>query len=119
MQKNHFIPDMYRTIDSMDTNGLVNLMTEDAIFRFANLPAVEGKQNIAAFLRGFFQSIKAISHSALEYWNTGNVWFVSGQVSYTRLDNSVLQVPFAVLLKMEAEFIKEFLIFVDNSALYN
>ncbi len=76
-------------------------MTEDSIFRFANMPAVEGKGNITAFLDGFFQSIKSIRHSDLEYWNTADVWFVTGRVNYTRFDDSVLKVPFAVIIKVE------------------
>jgi ketosteroid isomerase-like protein len=118
MNQNNLIPVIYRAIDAKDTAALVSFMTEDAIFRFANIPAVEGKDNISAFLAGFFQSIKAIRHSELEYWNVADVWFVTGNVNYTRLDELILKVPFGVLLKMKNDLIKEFLIFVDNSELY-
>jgi len=118
MIQNNFITELYRAIDAKDASKLVSNMTEDSIFRFANIPAVEGKENITAFLAGFFQSIKSIFHSDLEYWNAVDVWFVTGYVNYTRFDDSVLKVPFAVLLKMKADLIREFLIFVDNSELY-
>ena len=118
MIQNNFIPELYRSIDSMDSAKLVRQMTGDSSFRFANMPAVEGKSNITAFLDGFFQSIKGIAHTGLEFWNTADVWFVTGYVTYTRHDNSILKVPFSVLLKMKSELIKEFLIFVDNSELY-
>jgi ketosteroid isomerase-like protein len=118
MTQDNFIIEIYRAIDAKDTARLVSHMTEDSLFRFANIPPVEGKDNISAFLGGFFQSIKAIRHSELEYWNVADVWFVTGKVNYTRLDELTLKVPFGVLLKMKNELIKEFLIFVDNSELY-
>lgn len=118
MSQNNFIPEVYRAIDAQDSAKLVSYMTEDAIFKFANVPAVEGKQVIEAFLTGFFQSIKAINHTELEYWNAPDVWFVTGNVNYTRHNNTILRVPFAVLLRMRSGLIAGFHIFVDNSELY-
>lgn len=118
MNQNNFVPELYNAIDAKDTSRVVSNLIGDSIFRFANLPGVEGKENITSFLDGFFQSIKSIRHTELEYWNTDNVWFVTGNVNYTRYDDSVLKVPFGVLLKMKTDLIREFLIFVDNSELY-
>ena len=73
--KNDFIPAMYRHIDAMNVEGLLAHMTDDASFKFANIPAVVGKENIRQFLEGFYSSIKALNHSRLEYWNNGDVWF--------------------------------------------
>jgi len=109
---------MYLAIDARDTNKLVSYMTDDAKFIFANIPPVEGKSNISGFLDGFFKSIKAISHNEIESWNAGEVWFVTGKVTYTRHDDSILQVPFGVILKMRDSLIKDYQIFVDASELY-
>jgi hypothetical protein len=109
---------MYKAIDAKSSVGMCNFLTEDSTFRFANMPAVIEKSNIITFLDGFFQSIKAIQHSGLEYRNSGDEWFANGFVTYTRHNDSQLKVPFAVLLRMKADLIKEFLIFVDNSELY-
>lgn len=118
MTQDNFILDMYRAIDAKDSVGMCNFLTEDAIFKFANLPAVEGKSNIIAFLDGFFQSIKAIQHTQIESWNSGNAWFASGTVTYTRHDDSQLIVPFGVLLKIQESLIKDYNVFVDASELY-
>jgi hypothetical protein len=118
MQKDHFIPSIYRTVDAMDTAGFVDLFTEDGSFRWANMPPVVGKQNITSFLNGFFQSIKAIKHTDLEYWEVPGIRFATGYVNYTRLNDSLLRVPFSVILKFKGELIHEFLIFVDTSELY-
>jgi hypothetical protein len=118
MTQNDFIPGMYRRVDAMDTVGFVSLFTQDGIFRWANMPPVTGKQNIEAFLNAFFQSIKAISHTDLEYWDVPGIKFATGNVNYTRHNDTLLRVPFSVILKFKGELINEFLIFVDTSELY-
>ena len=105
-------------VDAMDTPGFVNLFTEEGSFRWANMAPVVGKQNLTNFLTGFFQSIRSISHTDLEYWEHPGVKIASGYVTYTRLDNSQLRVPFSVILKFKGELINEFLIFIDTSELY-
>jgi ketosteroid isomerase-like protein len=119
MTQEHFILQMYKAIDAKSGVGMCEFVTDDATFKFANLPAVEGKNNIIAFLDGFFQSIKAIKHTGLEYWNIGNNWFVTGLVTYTRHNDTTLPVPFAVHLKMRENLIRDYLIFVDASQLYS
>ena len=118
MTQNNFIPEMYKAIDAKSSVGMCNFLTEDSTFRFANMPAVEGKSNIISFLDGFFQSIKAIQHTEIECRNSGNAWFVDGYVTYTRHNDSQLKVPFAVLLKMKEDLVKDFMIFGDMSELY-
>lgn len=119
MNNENFVADLYVAVDNMDTGKLVRAMTGDGIFRFANMPEVVGKENITAFLDGFFQSIKGLHHTELESWNDGNVRIVTGNVTYTRHDDSTLKVPFSVILKMKEDLINEWLIFSDNSQLYN
>jgi len=109
---------MYKAIDNMNSQAIVDLMTENSTFRFANFEPVVGKENIYTFLENFFQSIKGIKHTDLEYWFTDNNWFATGIVTYTRHDDSALRVPFSVILKMKDEFIDQYLVFVDASELY-
>jgi hypothetical protein len=118
MIENDFIAEMYRKVDAMDTNGFVSLFTEDGVFRWANMLPVVGKKNITAFLDGFFQSIRAIRHTDLEYWDVPGIKFATGNVNYTRHNDSLLRVPFSVILKFKGELVHEFLIFVDTSELY-
>ncbi|MEE4257478.1 MAG: nuclear transport factor 2 family protein [Bacteroidales bacterium] len=118
MSTDHYIQNIFRLVDTMDGAGLASMMTGDGIFRFANMPPVEGREAITAFLDNFFQSIKGIAHDRLEDWKVGETRFATGRVSYTRHDDSKLQVPFSVILKMQGELINEYLIFVDASELY-
>lgn len=119
MMDNDFIVDLYRNIDSHNSRAVANTMTDNGVFKFANMPPVEGKENIFNFLEGFFRSIKGISHSDLESWHVAGHWFVNGTVTYTRHNGTLLAVPFSVTLKMDAGKIREYLIFVDNHELYS
>jgi len=116
---NQLILNMYKAVDAKSSTGMCEFLTEDATFRFANMPSVEGKSNIIAFLDGFFDSIKAIRHSDIETWYDRNAWFVTGRVAYTRHNNSILNVPFGVLLKMKENLIKDYQVFVDASELFS
>jgi ketosteroid isomerase-like protein len=119
MSKDTYIKDMYSVVDAMNGAGLAAMMTENALFRFANIPAVEGKEAITGFLDNFFQSIKGIAHDQLEDWKVDDTRFATGRVTYTRHDDSKLQVPFSVILKMQGDLIDKYLIFLDASELYN
>lgn len=118
MENRNLIREVYRAVDSADVDRLLGYMTDDASFRFANIPAVQGKKAIGEFLGGFYQAIKGLSHADLEYWYAENVWSAMGKVTYTRHDGSALTVPFSVILKMKDGLIKEYLIFVDNHELF-
>jgi ketosteroid isomerase-like protein len=118
MNTDTYIQDMYRVVDSMDGAGLAAMMTGDGIFRFANAPGVEGREAITGFLDNFYQSIKKIRHDQLQDWKVDDMRFATGRVSYTRHDDSTLEVPFSVVLKMDGELIKEYLVYVDASELY-
>ncbi len=118
MSTDNFIKDMYSVVDAKDGTALAAMMTENGTFRFANIPGVQGKENIVGFLDNFFQSIKGIAHDQLEDWKVGDTRFATGRVTYTRHDDSALAVPFSVILKMHGDLIDEYLIFVDASELY-
>jgi limonene-1,2-epoxide hydrolase len=112
------ILEVFMAIDSFDSDKFVSCMTEDAAFRFGNMPAVEGKDNIRNFVAGFFQSIKAIKHDQLEIWEADGVKLMNGRVTYTRHDDSILSVFFANTFKMKGDKVKDYFIFVDTSELY-
>jgi ketosteroid isomerase-like protein len=118
MNQNTFVTDLYRAVDAQDVQKLTDHMTEDALFQFANLPAVVGRDNISGFLTGFYQTIKSIRHTEIESWFKDDVCFVTGKVTYVRPDDFTLTVPFGVLLKFNGDLVREWLIFVDNSELY-
>ena len=109
---------LFNGIDAKDHNLFGTFLTDDAQFRFANHPAVVGKDTIVSFLEGWFQSIAAIKHSDLVVREGDGFVLTEGTVTYTRHNGTTLSVPFANVFNMVDGKIKDYLIYVDNSTLY-
>lgn len=110
---------VFADIDKMDARAFAAHFTDNGVFRFANLPAVEGREAVFAFVKDFFSAIAGIRHSGLEHWQVNNYIFVNGTVGYTRHDGNVLEVPFSVTWVLGADAIEEYRVFVDSSALFS
>ncbi|MBU3699251.1 MAG: nuclear transport factor 2 family protein [Candidatus Kapabacteria bacterium] len=110
---------LFNGIDAKDHNVFRDFLTEDAQFRFANHPAVVGREAIVSFLEGWFQSIAGIKHSELTVRHGEGFALTEGIVTYTRHSGSLLAVPFANVFNMVDGKIKDYLIYVDNSTLYS
>ena len=118
MELKAFVSDVYNSIDSANATKFASFISQNGIFRFANMPAVKGNKAIEEFVDGFFKSLKGISHSSLASWSVGNMIFVNGVVKYLRHSDTSLEVPFSCTWKMNGNLIDEYLIFIDNSELY-
>lgn len=106
-------------VDARDTQAFTGAFAADGVFRFGNAPALTGPQAIAEVVGGFFSAIGGVQHEVQEIWETSTATICRGQVNYTRLDGGELSVPFAVILKGSDGAISEYLIYVDNSALFS
>jgi ketosteroid isomerase-like protein len=114
-----WIAALFAAIDRKDAEAFAEFVTEDARFVFGNLPAVEGRGAIRAFVAGFFDSIRAVSHHVPDAWQAGNKVVCRGEVSYTRHDGSRLTVPFANVFLMAGDKVCDYRIYMDASALYS
>lgn len=114
-----FVTDVFRSIDRMEAGIFAGFFTEEGEFRFGNMPSVVGRSAIEEFTNGFFKAIKGIRHTELQHWLSGNYLLVNGRVAYTRHDGSGLVVPFSVTWKLVGDKIANYLVFVDNSALFS
>ena len=108
---------LFSTIDSKDSAGFVGFLTENCSFRFGNLEPVCGSENIRNFVAAFFDSIQGLQHQITDVWRTDNSLGCHGMVTYTRHDQSLLRVPFAVILREIDGLFSEYLIFSDASSL--
>ena len=112
------IDELFSAIDSKNVEKFVSLLADDCVFRFGNMPEVSGVNNISEFVGGFFSSIAALKHELYARWEVGNTEICHGMVSYTRLNGSVLTVPFCNVLTSNDTGICDYLIFADTSQLY-
>ena len=113
-----WIDQLFEAIDCKDAEKFVSFIAPSGLFRFGNMPPVEGKENIKISVNAFFESIESISHQLIDIWDVPEGKVCHGNVSYTRKNGSVLTVPFSNILKGKERNITEYLIFADTSNLY-
>lgn len=113
-----WIDRLFAAIDRKDTAAFLAFLSPDASFRFGNLDPVHGYPAIAQAVAHFFDALRGLDHRLEDRWLLDDAAIVSGMVTYTRHDGSVLRVPFANVLKLHEGAIRDYRIFADVSALF-
>lgn len=108
---------LFEVIDRKDLEAFLTYLDKDVTFRFGNAPAAHGKEAAGQAVAGFYGSIHGLRHELHDIWGTEGAVICHGMVTYTRRDGSDLTVPFANVLRLSGERIKDYLIFADVSAL--
>jgi hypothetical protein len=118
VRENNWTEKLFQSIDNRDTELFLEFLTDNVVFQFGNADPVKGKEAVGTVLHGFYKSIKSLNHNVIKKWEQPGSVICNGEVTYTRLDSSILCVPFANIFLMEEDLIKEYLIYVDVSELY-
>jgi ketosteroid isomerase-like protein len=113
-----WLESLFSAIDGADATAFGTFLTDDAVFRFGNGPAVHGRAAIEQAVRHFFVSIRCSKHRIGRVWTDAEAIALEGTVTYTRLDGSELTLPFADTLVLRAERIAEYYIYVDIAPLF-
>lgn len=119
MTASKWTPKLFSCIDEKDTEGFLSFLTDDACFSFANLPPAVGRAAIREAVDGFFGGISSCRHNVSKIWEPLDSVICEGQVAYTRLDGSMLSVPFVNVFGMAGALIRRYSVYVDASALFN
>jgi len=118
MKKDAWVKRLFQSIDDQNVEAFLAFLSDKVLFRFGNAEPVRGKAAVGDVVRGFFGSIRSVRHDVGETWEQGGVVICHGVVTYARQDSSILSVPFANILKLNADLVSEYLIYVDTSKLY-
>jgi ketosteroid isomerase-like protein len=109
---------LFGTIDAGDARGFCAYLTEDAIFRFGNAPAVRGRDAIESAVAEFFASIRRSRHQLGRVWSTAEAVALEGLVTYTRHDGSEVTLPFADTMVTRDDRVAEYRVYIDIAPLY-
>lgn len=112
------LDDLFAAIDAMDADRFAGFLAPDCSFRFGNLPPVEGRAAVRDFVAGFFGALGGIRHEVVGRIEVPGRAAMHGFVTYVRKDGSTLRVPFANVFRLEGGLVHDYLIFIDNSALF-
>ncbi|MCT4630669.1 nuclear transport factor 2 family protein [Winogradskyella sp.] len=105
-------------LDSKDSDSVLSLLTEDCLFVAGNNEPITGKEAIKVILENFFAAVKSTKHEVTDIFESKNSLVHRGKVTYTRLDNSQLIVPFCDVFKMKGNLISAYYIYIDWSELF-
>lgn len=118
MSDQNWVVKLFASVDEKNVEKFSSFLSDDCSFRFGNLPAVQGMDDISKFIGDFFESIKSLKHDISDIWIIPDGAICHGMVSYIRHDKSVLSIPFSNILKSDNGKIYEYLIFADTTQLY-
>jgi uncharacterized protein (TIGR02246 family) len=119
MSQTGWLEKLFATIDSKDADGFAEFLTKDAVFRFGNGGPAQGRDAVRDAVAQFFAGVKALKHTVHESWTVPGAAVMHGEVTYVRHDGSSLTVPFANVLKLEGERVRDYLVFADASQLWS
>jgi len=110
--------EVLRTVDRMDATGFASYFTEDGTFRFGNAPEAKGRAEIGGAVSEFFGSIKALRHRILDEWSDGSAQIVEVEVTYTKHDDSPVDLMAACIFRTRGDLVSDYRIYMDISPLY-
>jgi len=109
---------LFASIDSMDTEGFLGFIHEDATFRFGSSPAATGHEAIRAAVEGFFSSFAALRHDLQQVITDGDYVACEGEVTYTRHDGSKITLPFVNVFEVDGDLISQYRVYIDIGPLF-
>jgi hypothetical protein len=106
-------------VDATDAPGFSGLFAPQARMRFANNEPMTGPEEIEAGVKGFFTSIKGLSHTIVNEWNHGADTVVELAVDYFRLDGQTVTIPVVSIWHVdEAGLIDDYRVFFDIAPVF-
>jgi ketosteroid isomerase-like protein len=110
--------ELYAKVDNKDAAGFAAAFTEDGVFKYGNLPEVQGRAAIEQFCAGFFAGIAGLAHTIKGEYRDGATRFLEFECTYTRLDGSKVTLPAVTRFFMDGELARHAQVFMDVSPLF-
>jgi hypothetical protein len=108
-----FTTELFADIDRQDAHAFASRLSEDARVRIGSAEPISGRAAVEAGLTQFFGMIKALRHDMVEQWDMGDAMIIESEVTYTRLDDSLVTVPAVTIFRRGDELIDDYRIFID------
>jgi hypothetical protein len=101
------------------SNKFITFLTKDAEFRLGNSDTIVGHKNICKSLVAFCQQVKSIYHDIKYVWEPEkNVVLLDMEVTYYRLDGTIVTLPVMDFFRFKGNLIQELRIFMDINPLF-
>ncbi len=110
---------LFTVIDAQNATEFSRYFTDEGRFVYGSNAPVIGKQAISDYVAGFFGTLESIQHSILDAWKIEDKVLGEVEVTYVLKDGRQFTLPAFILFKMEGELIRDYLIYVDPTPLFN
>lgn len=104
--------------EALDADAFGRVLTEDAAFRFGNVPATNGKSAIVEVVRAFLSTLKAFRHDILVCLEGPDLLAWEAVVTYRRGDDRIVSIPYANVLRTRGALVYDYRIYIDIAPLY-
>mgnify|MGYP000132639287 FL=1 len=117
MNNTTLIKTLYQAVDDKNLTALADFLADNVRFQIGNYDAITGKNAALEANHSFFSSITSMAHQITNVWDNSDHLLCNGHVDYIRLDGSGLSIPFATVLKIDADKIVDYQVYVGVSPL--
>lgn len=113
------LDELFAAIDAKDAGRFAGFLAENARFRFGSAPPVSGREAIGGAVNDFFGTIDALRHDIRNTIGEGETLVCEGAVTYTRMNGTQIELPFADVFEMNGDRISDYKIYMDIAPLYS
>jgi ketosteroid isomerase-like protein len=101
----------------LSARGFVQVLTEDASFRFGGAPPTVGKAAIEKQVAAFFTTVRTLRHDIELVLEQPDLLAYEARVTYTMPDGATLSLPYANVLRLRGALIHDYRIYIDPASL--
>lgn len=106
------------TFETKDADKLIKFLADDAILQDGNNEPLVGREAIGKAVGDFFNQIKAMKFKIIGRWDHTDSIIVQGEVTFTRLDESDITLPFADIYYLRDDRIQKLYSYIDINPLF-
>ena len=105
---------IFAALDSLQPGEFVAFFTEDGQMRTGNEAPLVGRKTIQDVLaQGMKATFKGLHHEIIGLWEVGDIAIVESNVSYTRIDDTIVTLPATTILYMTDGFVRDYRVYMD------
>lgn len=110
---------LLKLFETFDVEAFLDLLTEDAVYRFGNYPAATGKEAIAATIKAsHMDQITGIAFDIKNIYEKDDAVISELAVNYSLVNGKTISLPCLDVFRFDGEKVKAMLVFMDASPLF-
>jgi uncharacterized protein (TIGR02246 family) len=108
------IADIYDADETLNASAFAALLSPDAVFQLGGTPAIQGRDQILAFVQELFSSLHGIDHRLIHFWIGDGKLVFQGEVTFTLPTGQSLMLPYVdIVTPGDGGLLKDYRIYID------